>query len=66
MRASGVRAPADSVAECAHPYTGRDGRGTGSRTDLVDALLCAPHLEGNIVNLLAAGDCGGGRLRAGS
>ena len=66
MRASGVRAPADSVTERVQPYTGRDGRGTGSRTDLVDALLCAPHLEGNIVNLLAAGDCGGGRLRAGS
>ena len=57
MRASGVRAPADSVTECVHPCTGRDGRGTGSRTDLVDALLGAPHLEGNVANLLAAGNC---------
>ena len=61
MRARGVRAPADSVAERVQPHTGRDGRGTGSRADLVDELLRAMHLEGNVVDLLAAGDRRGGR-----
>ena len=57
MRASSVRALADPITKGVHPHAGRDERWPGSRTDLVDTLLGAPHLEGCIANLLAAGNC---------
>ena len=57
MRLCGGRTLADTGTQGVHPRTGRDGRWPGSRTDLVDTLLGAPHLEGSISNLLAAGNC---------
>ena len=44
MRSHGGRTLADSGTQGVHPRTGRDGRWPGSRTDLVDPLLGAPHL----------------------